>query len=363
MTEIGTDLSKTVRRRLLKHRFVSHGLIALVILCSGALAYAYLFHISTAARILMGAYLAYVTLSLVNTWWENARLLRTVNAYMANPEDHPHYVDVVTSLSKAAGISMPRAYLVDDPTPNAFALGLIAGRSGICVTTGLLHQLNNEELRAVVAHELFHLKSRDRLLVSIIKSASALVFFCMTPPRFGSEKRAAMANLLGYWWFYALYVAFALLFVGMASYLGPQDVAFALAVCIGLPTAIALLVAMRFWIVYFAPARFLRERELLADAESAILIGSPEILIAALKKTYRYNHKLRNHEGSLSDILFAPPDSEWVQDEVDRAVLDRYWPNRLPIPHPTLQERVAHLEEMMPSANDSSDVSHRSACK
>jgi len=77
-------------------------------------------------------------------------------------EDSPQLFNVVDEMCLASGLGFtPRLYLIDDPAPNAFAIGRKPETSGIAVTTGLLYRLNRDELQGVIGHEIGHLKNRD----------------------------------------------------------------------------------------------------------------------------------------------------------------------------------------------------------
>ncbi len=78
------------------------------------------------------------------------------------------WLNVVEEMKIAAGIPMPKVYVINDPDPNAFATGRGPQHSSIAVTTGLLDKLNREELQAVAAHEMSHIKNFDIRLMLII---------------------------------------------------------------------------------------------------------------------------------------------------------------------------------------------------
>src|SRR5437016_1792777 len=83
-------------------------------------------------------------------------------------KDDPQLYNVVEEMAVAAGVPMPRVYLIDDPAPNAFATGRDPGHAAIAVTTGLRQKLNREELQGVVAHEMSHIRNFDIRLMLLM---------------------------------------------------------------------------------------------------------------------------------------------------------------------------------------------------
>lgn len=89
-------------------------------------------------------------------------LLAGAGAREIDREDSPRLFNIVEEMKLAAGLPyMPRIYLVDDPAPNAFALGRNPETSAVAVTTGLMYRLDRDELQGVIAHEIAHLKNKD----------------------------------------------------------------------------------------------------------------------------------------------------------------------------------------------------------
>jgi heat shock protein HtpX len=89
-------------------------------------------------------------------------LMHGVYAKELKREDSPQLFNVVDEMRLASGLDfMPRIYLIDDPAPNAFAIGRKPETSAIAVTTGLMYRLSRDELQGVIAHEMGHLKNRD----------------------------------------------------------------------------------------------------------------------------------------------------------------------------------------------------------
>ncbi|MEI6084495.1 MAG: M48 family metalloprotease, partial [Verrucomicrobiota bacterium] len=122
-------------------------------------------------------------------------LLAGANAREINREDSPQLFNIVEEMKIASGLPfMPRVYLIDDPAPNAFAMGNKPEHSAVCVTTGLLHRLNRDELQGVIAHEIGHLKNRDiqfmTLAVVMLGSIVILSQIVMRTMSFGGRSRS-----------------------------------------------------------------------------------------------------------------------------------------------------------------------------
>ena len=96
-------------------------------------------------------------------WSAGAREIET-----AAGDEETRLVNVVEEMAIAAGVPKPRVWLIDDPDPNAFATGLDAERSHIAVTQGLLTLCTRDELQAVIAHEVGHIKNLDVRLMTFL---------------------------------------------------------------------------------------------------------------------------------------------------------------------------------------------------
>jgi heat shock protein HtpX len=103
----------------------------------------------------------------VSYWKSDAIALAVSRAKPASVDEYPRLHNLVEGLCIAGGLPKPRIYVVDDPSPNAFATGRNPKHAAIAVTTGLLERMNRVELEGVVAHELSHIKNYD-ILVSTL---------------------------------------------------------------------------------------------------------------------------------------------------------------------------------------------------
>lgn len=108
-------------------------------------------------------------------WNANGVILRLYHAREANPEEITKLKTLVTALTQKANLPIPKIYLISDDSPNAFSIGRNINNAGLVLTTGLLDVLDEDELTAVLAHELSHIKHHDTLITTI--SAAVAGFF------------------------------------------------------------------------------------------------------------------------------------------------------------------------------------------
>ena len=100
-------------------------------------------------------------------WNADKIVLSMYGAREADEQSAPRLFHVVRQLSQAAQLPMPKVCIVENPQPNAFATGRNPDHAAVCVTTGLLNSVSDEELAGVLAHELGHVKNRDTLTMTI----------------------------------------------------------------------------------------------------------------------------------------------------------------------------------------------------
>ena len=121
-------------------------------------------------------------------------VLKSSQAQELSRGQAPELFDVVGEMATAAGVPMPRVYLIDDPSPNAFATGRDPQHASIAVTTGLLRRLDREELQGVIGHEMSHVRNYDirfSLLVGVLVGGISLLaqFFLRWTFWFGGGSR------------------------------------------------------------------------------------------------------------------------------------------------------------------------------
>ncbi|MDA1004710.1 MAG: M48 family metallopeptidase [Chloroflexi bacterium] len=128
--------------------------------------------------VTVGAVVLGTLLALGSYYGGDQLVLRASRARLVTAADAPQLFNVVEELTLAAGIPAPSVYLIDDTALNAFATGRDPAHASIAVTTGLLHQLDREELSGVIAHELSHVRNFDirfALLVGVLVGSIALL--------------------------------------------------------------------------------------------------------------------------------------------------------------------------------------------
>lgn len=122
------------------------------------------------------------------TFWNADRIVLSMHgAREVSLRDCPEFVGLVHDLAQRARLPMPRVYVIDSPHPNAFATGRDPAHAAVAATTGLLALLDRDEIAAVMAHELGHVRNRDTLVMTmtatIAGAISMLANFAMFMPR------------------------------------------------------------------------------------------------------------------------------------------------------------------------------------
>lgn len=236
----------------------------------------------------------------------------------ARPADENQYKElyrITENLCISAGIKMPRLYIIDDPSPNAFATGRNQDHAAIAFTTGLLAIMERSELEGVIAHELAHIGNRDILLQTIIVVLVGIItlladFFLRTT-LYGnrSNREGGQLHLM-------------MLFIGIGlSILSPI-----------VATIIQLAIS--------------RKREFLADATGALITRYPEGLASALEKISNYAGGIQAKNHATAHLFIANPlggdrDGNGIPDYKEgkkRSFLDKIFST-----HPPVEERIAAL--------------------
>jgi heat shock protein HtpX len=121
---------------------------------------------------MMLALLLAVVMNFGAYWFSDRVVLSMYNAQEVGPHDAPQLYGIVAELAQRGHLPMPKVYLIDDPSPNAFATGRDPAHAAVAATTGILHILSERELAGVMAHELGHVINRD-ILISTLSATIA----------------------------------------------------------------------------------------------------------------------------------------------------------------------------------------------
>lgn len=202
-------------------------------------------------------------LLLVNMVGGESVLLSSANAREVSHDDAPQLYNIVEELRIAAALpAMPKVYIIETDVPNAFAVGLKPERACVAVTTGLLKQLDRDELQGVIAHELGHISNRDTLFMTLAGvTMGAIVLLADIGLRtmiYGGGRRSSSRSS------------------GRGGGGGNAQIILMVAAL-----ALAILAPLIARLLYFACSR---QREYLADASAAQYTRYPAALASALGK-------------------------------------------------------------------------------
>lgn len=125
-----------------------------------------------------GAIFAFVfalILNFVTYWFSDKIVLAMYGGREVNLSQAPQLYNIVQGLANQMTLPMPRVYIIPSPSPNAFATGRSPKHSAVAVTEGNLQILNRDELEAVMAHELTHIKNRDTLIATVVAALAGAI--------------------------------------------------------------------------------------------------------------------------------------------------------------------------------------------
>jgi len=263
-----------------------------------------------------------VALGIWLVMWVYARqrgddvLLEMAGAREIQKSDHPQLFNVVEEMTIAAQLpKMPRVFIVDDPAPNAFAVGRDPNKAAVAVTIGLLKLLNRDELQGVVAHEIGHIKNRDVALMTtagIMLGAIVLLADIGTRAMWfgGGARRSRDDN--GQGGLQAILMVVALVLLILSPILAQ--------------------------LVYFALSR---RREYLADASGALFTRWPEGLASALQKLGQASTAQADQSRVTAPMYIVRPLHPGERRNLSAAFST----------HPPLEERIRVLRAMGRSAD------------
>jgi heat shock protein HtpX len=231
-------------------------------------------------------------------------VLRVSGAKPADPQQYHQLHDLVEALALGDGIPKPEVYVIDDPSPNAFATGISPDRAAITFTSGLLQMMNREELEGVTSHEMSHIKNHDIRLLLIVGTLIGLA--------------ALLASVL---WRTAF-------FTGR----GRDGAQIAVVMFI----AGALLAIVGFIFGPLIRLALSRRRESLADVSGVELTRNPAGLLSALKKLAQNDTPFKTMNHATAAMCIDDP----LQHH-------EAWYHHLYDTHPPIEERIADLEAIL----------------
>ncbi|TAM59369.1 MAG: zinc metalloprotease HtpX [Chloroflexota bacterium] len=210
--------------------------------------------------VLILAVILAFALSVGSYFGGDSLVLAASQAKQVDEKTAPQLVNVVHELTLAAGLPMPKVYIIDDSAPNAFATGRDPEHASVAITTGLLEKLDREELQGVLGHELSHVRNFDirfALLVAVLVGSVALIGdFFLRFTFWGGGPRRSRDDQGG----------------GGG---GAQAIVFIIAIVLAILAPI---------FATFVQLAISRQREYLADASSVELTRNPRGLEQALAK-------------------------------------------------------------------------------
>jgi heat shock protein HtpX len=251
--------------------------------------------------LLLALFLA-VAYSFFGYYYSDRIVLGISGAKEADPNKYPNLCNTVEGLAIAAGIPAPKAYVIEDSAPNAFATGRDPAHGAIAVTTGLLNMMNRKELEGVIGHEMSHIKNYD------IRFATIAVVM------------VGMISIMGN-------IAMRILFYG--GYRGGGERRKGEAVLLIIGIILIILAPIFAQLVRLAISR---KREFLADASGALLTRYPDGLADALEKLGKSTEGVKNASDVTAPLYIVNPLSGKISGLFST--------------HPPIEERIKALREM-----------------
>lgn len=243
-------------------------------------------------------------INFASYYWSDKIVLGISSAKPIAKKDNPEIYRTVENLCIAAGLPLPKIYIINDSAPNAFATGRDPKHAAIAFTSGILEKLNKQELEGITAHELSHVGNRDTLLMAVVSvlvgTIALLTDFFMRSMLYGGRDRDSKGNQL-----------FMILAI-VAAILAPI-----------VATLIQLAVS--------------RRRELLADASGVLLTRYPQGLASALTKISADKEPLEVANRGTAHLYIVNP----LKGKEAKA-----WLAGLFNTHPPIKERIKILLSM-----------------
>jgi heat shock protein HtpX len=244
-----------------------------------------------------------IAMNVGSYWYSDKIVLKMTGAKPIEKSDNPELYRLVENLSITAGLPLPKIYIINDSSPNAFATGRDPDHAVVAVTSGLLEMLERDELEGVIAHELSHIGNRDILISTI---AVVLVGFV-----------TLLSDFFLRWSFW-----------GGGDRRGDGRLQLVMAVA---GIVLAILAPIVASLIHLAISR---KREFLADASGALLTRYPEGLAKALEKISSYPGSLKKANHATAHLFIASP----FRGKSAKSLISKMF-----LTHPPVEERVNAL--------------------
>ncbi|MGC1343311.1 MAG: M48 family metallopeptidase [Candidatus Binataceae bacterium] len=273
------------------------------------------FPVLTVAALVFGAVQA-----LTSYYGGASLVLMSVHARPLSPDsiEHKTVLDVISEMAIASRLPVPAGYVIDDPSPNAFATGRDPRHSVLCVTQGLIDQMDREELQGVIGHEMSHIADYDirtMTMVAVMVGGIAMLSDFMFRIMFFTGGRGGRGGSRGN--------------SNGNNGGGGALIAVAVIVLAAVAPIISQLVAMA----------VSRQREYLADASSVEFTRNPRALLRALEKIAQVESPLKEGTAGTAHLFIVNP-REGLKDD-DEGFFDN-----LLSTHPPLNKRIERLRAM-----------------
>ena len=218
-------------------------------------------------------------------------------AQQIEKRDNPRFYRIIENLAITTGMQTPKVYIIDDPAPNAFATGRDPKHAIVAATTGLIDIMDDNELEAVMAHEMGHVQNYDirvgMITFGLVSAIGLLTDIVLRMFIFGDRRNNNDTSPV-------------VMVIGI--------------VAIVLAPIIAVIVQMA----------VSRQREYLADATSAMTTRNPEALASALEKLLKQGRPMKRQNTASAHLFFSSP-------------LKPSFMSKLFSTHPPLEDRIARL--------------------
>jgi heat shock protein HtpX len=263
--------------------------------------------------------------SLVSFYGGASLVLLSVHARPLTPDtpQHQMVLDVINEMATAARMPAPKPYLMDDPSPNAFATGRDPAHSVICVTQGLVEQMDREELQGVIGHEMSHVADYDiRTMMMIAVMIGGI---------------AMLSDFVYRWMFFGGFGA-----RGRSNPDNNRDNEAAILVTIAV-IVLATLAPIFSQLLAMAVSR---QREYLADASSVQFTRNPRALLRALEHIASIESPLKEGTAGTGHLFMVNPRESATKE--GEGFFDNLFST-----HPPLRKRIERLQSLLGQASAS----------